>query len=119
MTPCLACGHPAGNSRFCANCGAALAAAPVSTVAHVPGSTAPVRSAADGRFALGEVVASRFRMVAALGKGGMGEVYRADDLTLGQPVALKFLPADVADDPDRLSRFRQEVAAARRVSHPN
>jgi hypothetical protein len=119
MTHCPACGKPVADSRFCPNCGAAVAAAPVSTIAHIPGSTAPVRSAADGRFALGEVVAGRFRMVAALGKGGMGEVYRADDLTLGQPVALKFLPADVADDTDRLTRFRQEVAAARRVSHPN
>ena len=45
----------------------------------------------------------------------MGEVYRADDLTLGQPVALKFLPAHLAADPDRLARFRKEVAAARKV----
>jgi hypothetical protein len=49
----------------------------------------------------------------------MGEVYRADDLTLGQPVALKFLPFDLATDADRLARFRMEVAAARKVSHPN
>jgi serine/threonine-protein kinase len=57
--------------------------------------------------------------VAPLGKGGMGEVYRADDLTLGQAVALKFLPADLADDPDRLARFRGEVRVARQVSHPH
>ena len=49
----------------------------------------------------------------------MGEVYRADDLTLAQPVALKFLPSLLTDDPGRLARFRKEVAAARRVSHPN
>src|SRR5207237_1889116 len=61
----------------------------------------------------------RHRRVAPLGRGGMGEVWRADDLTLGQPVALKFLPASVAGDPDRLQRFRHEVAVARRVSHPN
>jgi serine/threonine-protein kinase len=67
----------------------------------------------------GTVLGKRFRVVAALGKGGMGEVYRADDLALGQPVALKFLPARLAGDPDRLARFRQEVALARRVSHPN
>src|SRR5438874_12565848 len=71
------------------------------------------------RFAPGAVLAGRYRIVAALGKGGMGEVWRADDLTLGQPVALKFLPPLLADDPDRLARFRKEVAAARRVSHPN
>ncbi|HVK14349.1 MAG TPA: serine/threonine-protein kinase [Gemmataceae bacterium] len=71
------------------------------------------------RFVSGSLLAGRYRVVAPLGKGGMGEVYRADDLTLGQPVALKFLPAHLARDPDRLARFRKEVAAARRVSHPN
>src|SRR5438045_4606910 len=71
------------------------------------------------RFAPGAVLAGRYRIVAALGKGGMGEVWRADDLALGQPVALKFLPSHLADDPDRLTRFRKEVALARRVSHPN
>lgn len=58
-------------------------------------------------------------MVSRLGKGGMGEVYRADDLRLGQPVALKFLPEKVTGDPGRLARFRHEVASARKVSHPH
>jgi serine/threonine-protein kinase len=49
----------------------------------------------------------------------MGEVYRADDLTLGQPVALKFLPDDAARDQGLLERFKNEVRIARRVSHPN
>jgi serine/threonine-protein kinase len=49
----------------------------------------------------------------------MGEVFRADDLALGQPVALKFLPEQLTGNPDRLQRFRKEVALARRVSHPN
>src|SRR5687767_15025987 len=71
------------------------------------------------RFPAGVLLSGRYRVVAALGKGGMGEVYRADDLTLGQPVALKFLPAALVNDPDRLARFRGEVAAARKVSHPN
>jgi serine/threonine-protein kinase len=67
----------------------------------------------------GTLLAGRYRIVGMLGHGAMGEVYRADDLTLGQPVALKFLPAPLAHDPDRLARFRHEVARARRVSHPN
>jgi hypothetical protein len=54
-----------------------------------------------------------------LGKGGMGEVYRADDLTLEQPVALKFLPEALSSHGDTLSRFRNEVRVARQVSHPN
>jgi serine/threonine-protein kinase len=70
-------------------------------------------------FAPGTLLAGRYRLVAALGRGGMGEVYRADDLALDQPVALKFLPRHLADDPGRLARFRKEVAFARRVSHPN
>ena len=71
------------------------------------------------RFPPGTLLASRYRVVAPLGRGGMGEVYRADDLTLGQPVALKFLPLHIAQDPDPPTRFRKEVASARRVSHPN
>jgi hypothetical protein len=73
----------------------------------------------DGRFSPGEVLADRFRIVALLGRGGMGEVYRADDLRLGQPVALKFLPESLAADQDRLDRFYNEVRVARQVAHPN
>jgi serine/threonine-protein kinase len=71
------------------------------------------------RFVPGQVLAGRYRIVAPLGRGGMGEVYRADDLALGQAVALKFLPARLAADPDRLARFRKEVRVARQVSHPH
>ena len=49
----------------------------------------------------------------------MGEVYRADDLKLGQAVALKFLPVSVAKDEGRLQRFLNEVKIARQISHPN
>jgi tRNA A-37 threonylcarbamoyl transferase component Bud32 len=73
----------------------------------------------EGRFLPGRLLASRYRIIALLGKGGMGEVYRADDLTLGQPVALKFLPEEASRDESLLERFRNEVRIARRVSHPN
>jgi serine/threonine-protein kinase len=73
----------------------------------------------EGRFLPGRLLASRYRIVALLGRGGMGEVYRADDLTLGQPVALKFLPEEAVRDAGLLERFRNEVRIARRVSHPN
>src|SRR5262249_38686796 len=76
-------------------------------------------STTEGRFLPGAVVADRYRVVALLGAGGMGEVYRADDLSLGQGVALKFLPETASQDPDVLERFRNEVRTARKVSHPN
>jgi serine/threonine-protein kinase len=67
----------------------------------------------------GEMIAGRYRIVALIGKGGMGCVYRADDLTLGQTVALKFLPAERSADAAWLQRFHQEVRLARNVTHPN
>ncbi len=64
------------------------------------------------------MVGGRYRVVGLLGRGGMGEVYRADDLKLGQAVALKFLPAIVENDAGRLQRFLNEVKIARQISHP-
>src|SRR6058998_1969042 len=78
-----------------------------------------VRTPASSRFAPGSIVAGRYRLVALLGRGGMGEVYRADDLTLDQPVALKFLPEGVAGDPQKLALFHNELRTARLVSHKN
>ena len=71
------------------------------------------------RFLPGAVLAGRYRIVGLLGRGGMGEVYRADDLKLGQPVALKFLPRGLEQDPKHLELFLNEVRSARQVSHPN
>jgi len=65
------------------------------------------------------VLAKRYRIIGLLGCGGMGEVYRADDLKLGQPVALKFLPRGLEKDEGRLQRFLNEVRMALKVSHPN
>src|SRR6058998_3232256 len=70
-------------------------------------------------FTRGTILNDRFQITALIGRGGMGEVYRADDLKLGQPVALKFLPVGVEEDANRLSRFLNEVKIARQVSHPN
>ena len=73
----------------------------------------------DARFVSGTILADRYRIVGLLGKGGMGEVYRADDLKLSQPVALKFLPEQHLSDGAALARFHREVRVARQVSHKN
>ena len=81
-----------------------------------PAAPAP---AGDAAMAPGTLLAERYRILGLAGRGGMGEVYRADDLRLGQPVALKFLPPAVAADPQRLAQFHHEVRIARQVSHRN
>jgi serine/threonine-protein kinase len=76
-------------------------------------------SSEDGRFLPGTLLGDRYRIISMLGAGGMGEVYRASDLRLGQQVALKFLPQEMARDPKALARFHTEVRIARQVAHPN
>jgi serine/threonine-protein kinase len=86
---------------------------------EVTGKPGPYVFPEEGRVSPGTVIAGRYRVLDLLGKGGMGEVYRVNDLKLGQTVALKFLTHGLARDPARASRLLHEVRLARQVSHPN
>src|SRR5437764_12428400 len=94
---------------------AAMAAAVPSDISQLTSSS----SADEGRFSPGALLGGRYRVAGLLGRGGMGEVYRATDLTLGQAVALKFLPEATGNDERALARFYNEVRVARQVTHPN
>ncbi|MGO4882941.1 MAG: serine/threonine-protein kinase [Bryobacteraceae bacterium] len=117
--------------RYCPACGVAASgpvlvaatatiASPRQRAASQSSASLSVSSSADeGRFLPGALLGERYRVIGPLGKGGMGEVYRATDIRLGQTVALKFLPEEAAHDPGRLARFHNEVRIARQVTHPN
>ena len=75
--------------------------------------------AGEAQFAPGTLIAGRYRIAGLLGSGGMGEVYRADDIKLDQPVALKFLPARLAGDERLLMQLHDEVRLGRQIAHPN
>jgi serine/threonine-protein kinase len=129
---CPSCGATVANeSRFCPSCGSSIStsgsddetrvgtSAPRSPSTGGPRLTTSGTAVWHGRFAPGTILDNRYRVVNLLGQGGMGEVYRADDLRLEQSVALKFLPESLEMDPARLARFHGEVRTARQVSHPN
>lgn len=112
------------SQRFCGACGTPVPASSEAGTVAMTGAAASARlsrtsTAATERFAPGTILAQRYRVAGRIGRGGMGEVYRAYDLILEQDVALKFLPPGFTSTPSALDRFRGEVRLARQVSHPN
>ena len=79
----------------------------------------PPSDRTHGRFSPGEIFAGRYRIISRIGAGGMGEVYRADDIRLNQSVALKFLPPELQNDRDLIDHLHSEVRVGRTISHPN
>jgi hypothetical protein len=137
MTNCPSCSRAVGESAsFCPSCGANLSpdsfgatrllardAAPIKRGDAGAGSDGRAPSSFDpinrGRFVAGMMLADRYRIIALVGRGGMGEVYKAEDLKLEQTVALKFLPESLSTDGAALARLYREVRVARQISHRN
>lgn len=131
MARCSVCGtQNIEGSEVCQRCGAAFNASPTMSISSeaaqeaAPGGHAAAtlpshHSSRELGFVPGSMVANRYRVVSLLGRGGMGEVYGADDLKLGQRVALKFLPTEYSKSSSWRDQFYAEVRMARQVSHPN
>jgi hypothetical protein len=116
---CPACGQPQGSASQMPTAMATPRTPSPATPTSPIGRLEPSESLFSARFTPGQTLGERYRIVGLIGRGGMGEVYRADDLKLGQPVSLKFLPARLAQQREALDRFHAEVRNARQVSHPN
>ncbi len=111
LLECFRCHTPIPeNSRFCSSCGADVSG----------GGTAPSTSSVDVvRERLQRIIEGKYRIERLLGKGGMGTVFLAHDLTLEREVAIKVLPPDVGQDDQVVRRFQQEAKTAAKLDHPN
>jgi len=101
-------------SRFCGNCATSLTSAKTIPPSLTETLESPVRIVAPGT-----VYAGRYEILVQIGAGGMGEVYRAIDKSLGRHVAVKILPAAFAEDKERMARFEREAKLLAVLNHPN
>jgi serine/threonine protein kinase len=116
---CPRCGNlNPGNGRFCTGCGADLAAT-LRAPAPVPPPTPLFNPALAADPLVGQTIEGKYRLEAKLGAGGMGAVYRATRLLIGDTVAVKILHPEQVADPHAAERFRREAQAAARLKHPN
>ncbi|MET0340589.1 MAG: protein kinase [Polyangiales bacterium] len=110
---CGACGSDAPvGARFCPGCGAVLAEG-------LRAATAPRDPYALADPLIGQVIADRYRVLAPLGRGGMGVVYRVEHVHIGKLMAMKLLSGELARDATTLARFEREAKAVSHLTHPN
>jgi len=101
-------------ASFCADCGTQLVASEVQDVAYTKTLLTPVEDLTKGTL-----FAGRYEIIAELGKGGMGKVYKALDNEIHEEVAIKLLKPEIAGDEKIIERFRNELKIARKISHEN
>lgn len=131
-SPCLSCGAPCrASDRFCSQCGRRdpISPAEVGKRPNDSGSfatfvsestvTAPYARIADPPLGIGSLFARRYRIERLIGEGGMGRVYLATDMTIFEPIALKFVSRAHRSDPGILDQFKRELKLARRIRHRN
>ena len=102
------------DSRFCSNC-----ATPLNVEETLPASLTKTLATPLPVIAKDKLIAGKYRIIEEIGQGGMGVVFKAEDLRLKRPVALKFLPPHLMDAPELKERFLVEAQAAAALSHPN
>jgi len=102
------------DSRFCSKCGTPIHA----TEEELKAFTRTLVTSSAG-VSPGSLLAGKYRIIEEIGSGGMGIVYKAEDMKLKRPVAIKFLPRELSSNPEARERFIQEARAAAALSHPN
>jgi serine/threonine protein kinase len=107
------------HTESCASCELVVAEAGLAITAEAGDLLEQTHHSTRGLFAPGQLIASRYRIQARIGRGGMGEVYLAIDEELGERVALKTIASALGSDPILVEHFKQELRLARKVSHPN
>ena len=112
---CPTCGaNNLEDSRFCSKCGTPIHQSDEILVSHTRTILKPLKELPHGT-----ILADKYKIIKIIGRGGMGIVYKAEDLRLKRHVALKFLPPELMRDEDAKERFALEAQAAAALSHPN